>query len=100
MAPYRHHTKARYTSTSDSSYPSFRTHCDPISGTWDKELIQDIFWDEDVTNIIATLVKPDMEDCLAWHADTRGIFSVESAYHILIDEKARQHICQAGEKLK
>lgn len=24
---------------------------DPITGTWDSQLVRDIFWDEDVTNI-------------------------------------------------
>ncbi|KAJ1288003.1 hypothetical protein BS78_02G054800 [Paspalum vaginatum] len=37
------------------------------------------------------------EDTLAWHFDTKGVFSVKSAYHVLEDNRERQNIRQEGE---
>jgi len=61
----------------------------PVSGTWDEELIRDVFWEENVKYILATPTNPGHDDFLAWHFDPRGLFSVKSAYHVLDDEKHR-----------
>jgi len=37
----------------------------PITGTWDEQLIRDVFWDEDVQDILSIPVKPDYEDTVA-----------------------------------
>jgi hypothetical protein len=62
----------------------------PESGTWDEEMVRDIFWTEDVRHILATPTSPGHEDALAWHFDRRGQFSVKSAYHMLDDAKNRE----------
>jgi hypothetical protein len=69
----------------------------PESGTWDEEMVRDIFWTEDVRHILATPTSPGHEDALAWHFDRRGQFSVKSAYHMLDDAKHWAKARQAGE---
>lgn len=61
---------------------------DPESGTWDSDLVRDLFWPEDAQNILAIPVHLDREDLVAWHFDKKGVFSVKSAYHVL-DDAAR-----------
>ena len=60
---------------------------DPITGDWDKALVQDVFWEEDVKHILAIPVNCNMDDSLAWHFDTKGLFSVKSMYHTLEDNR-------------
>lgn len=69
----------------------------PITGEWDRELIQDIFWEEDVKNILAIPVHNGYSDVAAWHFDPRGIFLVKLAYHTLEYQRDRQAIRQIGE---
>ena len=48
---------------------------DPTTGTWDKQLIIEVFWEEDVARILGIPIKSGMEDLLAnWHFDNKGIF--------------------------
>ena len=70
---------------------------DPVSGDWDRALIQSVFLEEDVARILCIPVKQGMEDLLAWHYDKKGVFSVKSAYHVLDDGKTRDKIRQQGE---
>lgn len=70
---------------------------DPATGGWDAQLVRDIFWDEDVTNILATPTRMGRNDVIAWHFDTKGRFSVKSAYHVLEDGEERHHPHQRGE---
>jgi len=67
---------------------------EPETGSWDVQLVKDVFWEEDVKYILATPTNPGHEDYLAWHFDRRGVFSVKSAYHVLDDEKER--VCGKG----
>jgi hypothetical protein len=69
----------------------------PGSGTWDEDLIRDVFWEEDVRYILATPTNPGHDDFLAWHFDRKGLFSVKSAYHVLDDEKHQVKNQQKGE---
>lgn len=62
---------------------------EPETGSWDVQLVRDVFWEEDAKYILATPTNPGYEDSLAWHFDRRGVFSVKSAYHVLDDEKGR-----------
>lgn len=55
---------------------------DPATGTWDSELVNDIFWKEDAIIILAMTVHEGRENVLAWHYDEHGIFSVKSAYKV------------------
>ena len=70
---------------------------DPIRGTWDSELINDLFWEEDVSNILSIPVHMDREDSVAWHFNKKGVFSVKSAYHVLEDEAETKLVRQKGE---
>jgi hypothetical protein len=62
---------------------------DPVNEDWDKELIQATFWPEDVPKIIAIPVHLEMEDVLAWHYDSKGLFSVKTAYRLYCDDLSR-----------
>jgi hypothetical protein len=56
---------------------------DPITGTWDLQLITDIFHPIDVNRILQIPLNINaFEDFLAWHGTKSGVFSVRSAYHI------------------
>lgn len=48
-------------------------------------------------HILAIPVRVDMEDFLAWHYDTKGVFLVKSTYHVLEDRKDREalHGCSS-----
>ena len=67
---------------------------DPITGCWDENLVNDIFWPVDVQQILAIPLRDGMEDCYAWFYESKGIFTVKSAYKLhrqllsLMDEKA------------
>jgi hypothetical protein len=54
----------------------------PVTEDWDKELIQATFWPEDMPKILAIPVHLEMEDVLAWHYDSKGLFSVKTAYRV------------------
>ena len=55
---------------------------DPSSGQWDEQLVREIFWQQDVEQILSIPVHIEMEDVVAWHYDSRGLFSVRSAYKV------------------
>jgi hypothetical protein len=65
--------------------------------TWDVQLLRDIFWEEDVKDIMAIPVRSGHEDLVAWHYDAKGLFSVKSAYHVLDDKKEFLAVRQRGE---
>lgn len=58
---------------------------DPVTGMWDEQLVRDLFWAEDAELIPALPIREDMEDIWAWHYDTKGQFSVKSAYKLSRD---------------
>lgn len=45
-------------------------------------MLEHIFSEQDVQLIRSIPVHIDMEDIVGWHFDTRGQFSVKSAYHV------------------
>lgn len=49
-------------------------------GDWDRQLVQETFWPEDAEDIDRIHVDVHMEDWPAWHYDSKGLFSVKSAY--------------------
>ena len=69
---------------------------DPITGTWDRVLIEEVFWEEDWKCILSIPIKQGMDDLIAWHFDRKGIFSVKSAYHNLVAIKGREECRQIG----
>jgi hypothetical protein len=60
---------------------------DPITGQWDEVLVREIFWEMDANLILSTPIREDFNDFPAWHFDTKGIFSVKSAYRIYIKKR-------------
>jgi hypothetical protein len=56
----------------------------PITGEWDEELVRQTFMEIDVDTILATPVKEDFEDVVAWQLDSKGVFSVKSAYKVYV----------------
>jgi len=59
----------------------------PVTGEWDVQLIQDIFWPEDVAVIMQIPIDHDMDDLPAWHFDAKGLFSVKSAYKVAVSRR-------------
>ncbi|WVZ78125.1 hypothetical protein U9M48_025887, partial [Paspalum notatum var. saurae] len=41
---------------------------DPTTRSWDKELVNDVFWEEDAKNTLAIPIMPHMEDTIACHS--------------------------------
>ena len=70
---------------------------DPTMGEWDSALVKDICWEQDAKNILAIPLKQGMMDNLAWDFDSKGRFSVKSAYHVLADNRDMKKNKQKGE---
>ena len=52
-----------------------------MTGAWDEELINDLFWPVDAHQILQIPLTSGREDVVAWHHNRNGFFSVRSAYH-------------------
>ena len=59
---------------------------DPDTHTWDEILVRDIFHEE-ATIILATPLREDFEDFYAWFHDSKGQFSVKSAYRLYVQQR-------------
>jgi hypothetical protein len=70
---------------------------DPYTGAWDKEQVNDVFWEEDVQHILAIPIRQGAADTLAWHFDKKGMFSVKSAYHVMEDQREGEQRRDHGE---
>jgi hypothetical protein len=57
---------------------------DPATLQWDEELIRNIFWQMDVDTILSTPIRDEFEDYYAWQPDSKGNFSVKSAYKLYV----------------
>jgi hypothetical protein len=55
---------------------------DPISQTWDENLVRQTFHEVDAEAILTIPICEHEEDHYAWHYDNRGLFSVKSAYKV------------------
>ncbi|XP_019189514.1 PREDICTED: uncharacterized protein LOC109183941 [Ipomoea nil] len=53
---------------------------DQHTGTWDQEILTDIFIPQDVEQILKIPVSPDYEDMWYWYGDPRGEYSVKEGY--------------------
>nr|GMD87963.1 uncharacterized protein LOC109164092 [Ipomoea batatas] len=49
------------------------------AGSWDEDIINDLFEPSDVPRILATPVSPDSHDVWRWQGDIRGVYSVRQA---------------------
>jgi hypothetical protein len=59
----------------------------PITGQWDEVLVRDNFLQIDVETILATPIREDFEDFFAWHYESKGIFTVKSAYKLYVQNR-------------
>jgi len=65
----------------------------PITVSWDEELVKETFWEEDATIILAISIFDGSQNSLAWHYDKKkGLFSVRSAYRVCRDDLLRRTI--------
>jgi hypothetical protein len=65
---------------------------DPHTRRWDEQLVKNIFWEEDVVNILGIPTHYDRDEMVAWqfNFNTKGEFSVKSACHVLGDAEEQQ----------
>ncbi|KAL0410764.1 UNVERIFIED_CONTAM: hypothetical protein Slati_3666100 [Sesamum latifolium] len=56
---------------------------DPISGSWNSQSVETIFWPDEVETILGIpLSRTGGLDTWVWHHTINGRFSVRSAYHV------------------
>ena len=55
---------------------------DPITGTLDCALVQQMFWPQDASLILSLPIFEDLDDEWAWQFEEKGSFSVKSAYRL------------------
>jgi hypothetical protein len=60
---------------------------DPINGGWDEQLVRDTFWMEDAEAILSIPIGEGVPDRPAWHFDSKGLFSVKSAYKVAVQHR-------------
>ncbi|KAG0541715.1 hypothetical protein BDA96_02G041200 [Sorghum bicolor] len=72
---------------------------DPHTRRWDEQLVKNIFWEEDVVNILGIPTHYDRDEMVAWqfNFNTKGEFSVKSACHVLGDAEEQQRERHRGE---
>ncbi|XP_019191057.1 PREDICTED: uncharacterized protein LOC109185570 [Ipomoea nil] len=59
---------------------------DQQTGTWDKDILKDIFIPEDVERILKIPVSPDYEDLWYWYGDPKGEYSVKNGYRTVVGD--------------
>jgi hypothetical protein len=59
--------------------------------------VHDIFWEMDAKIILETPIRDDFEDFPAWHFDSKGIFSVKSAYRVYVRIRDAEVSTSSGE---
>ncbi|XP_019181990.1 PREDICTED: uncharacterized protein LOC109177143 [Ipomoea nil] len=86
---------------SDDSNPYLHTPCiDELrdarvsglltaEGNWDTDVVRDIFVDNDVQRILATLISFIFKDSWRWIGDLRGKYTVKQGYHLLMNNERR-----------
>jgi hypothetical protein len=60
--------------------------------SWNEVLVRQSFLPSDAEAILKIPICDQLEDCVAWHPDSKGIFSVKSAYkiYVLAQDDGRQ----------
>jgi hypothetical protein len=64
------------------------------------QLIAKNFWKIDADIILATPIREDFEDFFAWHYDSKGIFSVKSAYKLYVRDRDGPQPSSSGDPAK
>jgi hypothetical protein len=59
----------------------------PIDGSWDEDITEDIFWPIAAHRILQIPLTPNREDLVAWHHNKLGLFSIRSTYFCQWDYK-------------
>jgi hypothetical protein len=55
---------------------------DPISGSWDSDLVSECLWTADAAHVLSIPVNFELEDTWAWRLELKGLFSVKSVYKL------------------
>jgi hypothetical protein len=64
---------------------------------WDLDIVPAVFNQEDTNEILSIPVRKDMDDGIAWHFDSKGVFfSIKSAYRLRVSLRDREMQCDAG----
>uniref|UniRef100_A0A803P267 Reverse transcriptase domain-containing protein n=1 Tax=Cannabis sativa TaxID=3483 RepID=A0A803P267_CANSA len=67
------------------------------SGSWDMELLQDVFNNRDIASITAVpILQVAAVDSFTWHFELSGTYSVKSAFHLLQKEKGAWDTVEAS----
>ena len=62
---------------------------DPYTHSWDELLVRQTFNPEETDIVLKIPIFEQHEDFLAWQFDSKGFFSVRSAYRVHLDMKKR-----------
>jgi hypothetical protein len=57
---------------------------DPVTNSWDENLVRNTFMEMDAEVILATPLREDFEDFYAWQYEENGQFIVKSAYKLYV----------------
>jgi hypothetical protein len=60
---------------------------DPVNGQWDEQLVRDTFWQIDADVILSIPIREDFDDFLVWHYESKGVFTVKSAYKLYVQKR-------------
>jgi hypothetical protein len=63
---------------------------DPVSNSWDARLVQQTFNAKEAKLIFQIPIYDYTNDCIAWHFDKKGTFSVKSAYKVALDSAEQE----------
>lgn len=88
----RDHTRKPLTPRGQSLLTRVEELINPISGEWDEQLVRDTFWPEDAEVILSIPIGHGGNDWPAWHFDSRGLFSVKSAYKLAVQCRDRDRM--------
>jgi len=69
---------------------------DPGTGDWDEQLVYETFWEEEAEVILTIPIGEDTPDWPAWHFDSKGRFSVKSAYKLAVQTRDTEAGREAG----
>lgn len=70
---------------------------DPMTGTWDREMLERTFWPVDHSLVLSTPTGgPSMDDLLVWHYSKDGRFTVRSCYHLIMQRSGMFEAAEEG----
>jgi len=59
---------------------------------WDEQLVRQTFFQEEAEITLAIPVHTEMNDCVVWHYDKNGIFLVNLAYKVQMEDNRRRSV--------